>query len=232
MRLDPKLTFVLGWLVGRGQRNAVSSSIFMFAGLFILLSGIPAALFGTPYMLIRVREVRALEQPSPAKLRVLPPTSELLIAVKLPDQADASGLALSYVESRPTQAAQSGTPAATSDWKADAPAPRTEVTLLDGSAVPLLCTTRTNFIKAEEIAESAANSQERRRIGYRAGETIAVEAVWNRDETLTARVIYPGTPREYIRYLSWQPGAMLTLGFGCAGLGLLLFAVGLILRYL
>jgi hypothetical protein len=232
MRLDPKLTFVLGWLIGRGQRNAVSSSIFMFAGLFILLAGIPMALFGTPYMLIRAREVRALQQPSPAKVRTLPLTSELLVAVKLPDKADASGLALSYVESRPKQTAQTGTPAPTSDWKADGPAPRIEVTLMDGSTAPLQCTTKTNFLKAEQIAESATDSKERRRIGYRPGETVTIEAVWNYGEVVSARVIYPGTPQEYIKYLSWQPGAMLTLGFGCAGLGLLLFAAGLILRYL
>jgi hypothetical protein len=232
MRLNPKLTFALGWLVGRGQRNPISSSVFMIAGLLILLAGIPTALFGAPYLLIRVRETRALQQPSPAKLRVLPPHSELLIAVTLPDKADASGLALSYVQSRPIQSAQASTPTAASSWKAEAPAPRIEVTLADGSTVPLLCTAKTNFIKAEEIAEPAANNLERRRIGYRAGETITIDAEWNSAETLTARTIYPGTTREYIKYLSWQPGAMLTMGFGCAGLGLLLFAVGLILRYL
>ncbi|RMF33894.1 MAG: hypothetical protein D6759_06435 [Chloroflexi bacterium] len=239
--LDPKLAFLAGWLLGRRRRKAGISLLFLLGGLLGCLMGGMLIVFGTPVSWGRSRQVAALPRPEPAALPSLAPGTTILLSARLPEEAPTGpyGLALFYTERRvadPSPTGESGGKGASrsSQWRREpAEALPIPVRLEDGTEVTVQVLPNATFLNAhrfEEGAEGGEASQEARRyVGYLPGQSLTLEGTWEGEGRFTARTLYPGSPQDYVSYLSRLPIQTFIGGFICWGMSVVFLAVGLFL---
>ena len=237
--LDPKLTFIAGWFVGRRSRRRAGAGCFLlFLGLFLGCSGI-MTLMSAPLSWLRTQDITALPQPQFAELNNLPAGTQMVVTAQLPPDlpVDASGLAVFYVEGLASATVSiehqpATTPAA--NWQIIEPPPlRIGMALANGQPLLVQIAPNARFLNAQQVAldgKDFANSQ-RRAVGYQAGQVLTLQGRWEGNGLLTATELYAGSSEEYLADLRRLPGLGLAVGLGCSGIGFFLCALGALLRF-
>ncbi|MCB0132801.1 MAG: hypothetical protein KDD78_18185 [Caldilineaceae bacterium] len=251
--VDPKLTFAMGWLMGRRSRRRDGIG----CGLLVLgvLAGLMAAMtaISAPLAWSDARQVRRLHQPSAAELTALAPGREILLTVTLASEQPAldTEYALFYQEqSVRVPDAESGT--RTEKVKSPPIPARVDVLLVDGTPIQLQVASGTTFLNAQSVsrgnlplaldddADLAAEGAppigtvvagSSRVVGYLPGQTLTVRGTWEGRDLLTAETLYAGALDDYLSYVARSPGVQLLMGLGCGGIALMLLLLGGILRF-
>lgn len=223
----------------RRRRGGISVLVLIVA-ICGVLSSCMTLFFGVPTSIVRAREVSNLPIVSAAEMSGLAAGTKGIFAVQIPANATAdevNGLALYYIEERQkatTTPDEDGTSStSTSNWEVIQPPVGTfEMALTNGATIMVNIPSNTSFMNAETVDESSSDTQERRAIGYRAGQTLTLEGVWDSSETLTAQTLYYGTPDQFVSEIRRAPGSLFLFSIICGVISLGLFITGGVLRFL
>lgn len=196
-----------------------------------------------PSSLARGTQASQAVRPSPAALSSLSGGSQVLVTVQLPSEAadEDTGLAIVAAESRERFGSSTSTrtprPGAAQTWARQFVRPaRVDAALGDGSAVALQLGQTTVLYKPDTLSERdvAQDDPDRewRYSGYKPGQTLTADAEWSGD-ALLVRALYPGTPDEYVSYLTvTQPLESVRMGLLCGVIGGVLLIAAAVLRLL
>ena len=92
--VDPKLSFIAGWLLGRRRRNRSGAGcLFLAIGLFAAMSSV-AGLIGAPISWMESRAAQRLPQPSSAELQSVVPGNRTASAGPAAPGSDRMSMAL------------------------------------------------------------------------------------------------------------------------------------------
>lgn len=224
----------------RRRRGGISVLILIVAVCGVL-SSCMTLFFGVPASIMRAREVSNLPVVSAAEVSGLAAGTKGIFMVQIPSNVTAdevNGLALYYIEER-----QRGTMTPNNDnettssssasWELVQPPVGTfEMTLSNGDPIIINIPSNTSFMNAETVDEEDSDTLERRAVGYRAGQTLTLEGVWEANEILTAQTLYYGTPDQFVSDIRSAPGSLFLFSIICGVISLGLLITGAILRFL
>ncbi len=234
--VDPKLSFIAGWLLGRRRNRSGAGCLFLAVGLFAAMTSV-AGLIGAPISWMESRAAQRLPQPSAAELQSVVQGTELIMPAQLlQSPTDEHGLVLSYAEvfteSLSAGSSNGGGTVASGEraWQRDPePGWQTEIGLDDGSRLLLQLPVDAELLNATTVVDP--DTGDRRYVGYLPGQAVIVRGSWEGDGRMTARALYAGTVDDYLRHLSRQPGFAMLAGMVCGGIALIFLMIGGILRF-
>ena len=205
------------------RRRRDLSTLLLVGGLMACSTLFVMVAFVAPASWMRSREVGRLPRPAPVELRALEPGSALLLAARLPEDAETGpyDLALYFVEVE--QGAEEG-----SGWLTTSP-PTEQVALLlaDGSRVTVRLPPDIPFFNGH-VFEEESEELHRRYVGFYPAQLLTVEGTWEGGEIFTARALYRGSPDAYVTYWQGRPLESVTGGVVCGGIGGVLLLLALL----
>ncbi|MBN1891016.1 MAG: hypothetical protein JW850_23670 [Thermoflexales bacterium] len=227
------LRFNPSWLIRPRRKRGGLSLLALLASVLACASGCMLSTLVVYFSWNEARQAAALPQPAPAELRTLQPGTRVLVQARLPFEArDDSGLTLFYVE---RQAKKEGyqTPSPSSqDWQMEQALPASlEMEMADETGLLVQIPPKAACLNAQTV-ESADDDSFYRHVGYLPGQALTVHGTWEGDGVLTAKTFYAGRVDDYLDELAARPGTSLLSGLVCAGVGLALLVVGLVLGVL
>lgn len=218
----------------RRRRKEGASSILLILGVLGLLMACPLTLFGVPLSISRAREVASLPRPQAAELASFPIGSEGLFTAQIPNAAAVNdqGLAIAYTETRPLNRETGDDAPANTNWVRETPPPNSVLLNLDnGQPLEVQLTSSTSFANSETIDLAPGDGVERRMHGYRPGQTLTVEGVWEGNGRVSAQTLFHGSADAFAENTASAPGNLLIFGLVCLCLSLGLAAAGGAMRF-
>lgn len=242
IRHNARMSLFLRLLGYRRERGGLYV-LPLIGGTLGCMAACVLTLLAAPSSVARGTQAGQAARPSPAELSALPSGSQVLVQVQLPRQAadEETGLAVVAAESRDraggsrTRTPQPGSSA--QNWTRQAVRPATaDASLSDGSAISLQLGQTTVLYKPDTLSERDVTQddpdREWRYSGYKPAQTLTADAEWTGD-ALLVRALYPGTPDEYVSYLTvTQPLESLRMGLLCGVTGAVLLIASAALRLL
>ncbi len=215
-------------------------------GLLAIIGACALCAIQVPASISHGSEVSRMTRPAPDALAAIPVGQKVLIQAMTPSNSDdtraaTTGLGVFVIESRPrpTGGKSTATPGASANqnWqRVEASPAEANWKLLNDAAYPVQLTSTAILHNARRVTGDKAglntSDNEFQFSGYLPGQLVTIEGV-RAGDVLLAEQIYPGSPDEYVQYLTVsQPFAAVRTALLCATLGAVLLVAGWLSRLL